>query len=181
MDVRDGPVELRAPGVLLRPWGPTDAPALRSARADPSVAMWSPNGGGSDARSVREHLRRLMDWSSGRQVNLAVEDDTGALVGSVRLYDIDGNEGHADIGYWTAAWARKRGLTSLAVDTLARWALCELRLRRLDLYHAIANPASCRVAEKAGFALAEVLEQSYRYGDGRRHDEHRHVRLSQGR
>ena len=44
--------------------------------------------------------------------------------------------------------------------------------------HAVANPASCRVAEKAGFRLEGVLAQSHRYGDGVYHDEHLHARLA---
>lgn len=174
--VIDGPVELRAPGIRLRPWLLSDAPAVLEARTDDAIAMWSPDGGGSDPRSVQEFVCRSMDWSSGRQASFALEDDTGAFAGSVRLYRIDWNGRHADVGYWTAANARGRGLTSLAVDTLARWALDVLGLHRLDLYHAVANPASCRVAQKAGFALEQVLRRSYQYGDGRLYDEHRHVR-----
>ncbi|MDQ1615779.1 MAG: hypothetical protein QOJ60_1718, partial [Actinomycetota bacterium] len=49
---------------------------------------------------------------------------------------------------------------------------------RVELYHAVANPASCRVAEKVGFRHEGTLRQSYVYGDGTRHDEHLHARLA---
>jgi RimJ/RimL family protein N-acetyltransferase len=153
-----------------------DAPALLEVRTDAAIAMWSPEGGGSDPASAQEALVTFMDWSSGRQASFALEDATGALAGSVRLYRIDWDERHAEVGYWAAARARGRGLTSLAVDTVARWALDDLGLRRLDLHHAVSNPASCRVAQKAGFVLDKVLRRSYRYGDGRLYDEHQHVR-----
>lgn len=35
-----------------------------------------------------------------------------------------------------------------------------MRLRRIALHHAVLNPISCRVAEKAAFALAGVMRQA---------------------
>ena len=43
-------------------------------------------------------------------------------------------------------------------------------LDRLELWHAVENVASCRVAEAAGFAYELTARRSYRYGDGLRHD-----------
>ena len=42
----------------------------------------------------------------------------------------------------------------------------------------MANPGSCRVAERAGYLLEGTLRDSHRYGDGRRYDEHVHGRLT---
>ena len=47
---------------------------------------------------------------------------------------------------------------------------------RGDHYHAVANPASCKVALRAGFPLEGLLRQSFVYGDGQRYDEHLHAR-----
>jgi RimJ/RimL family protein N-acetyltransferase len=41
----------------------------------------------------------------------------------------------------------------------------------VQLYHAVENTASQRVAEKAGFTMEGRLRQSHRYGDGLHHDE----------
>jgi RimJ/RimL family protein N-acetyltransferase len=172
------PVELVLPGIRLRPWCTADAPAVLAARGDAAIALWSPEGGGSDLDSVRSSLAEFADWSSGERACFALEDDTGALAGSVRLYRIDPARGHAEVGYWTAATARGRGLTYRAVDAVAVWAFEHLGLRHLELSHAVANPASCRVAERAGFRLDGTFRLSYRYGDGRLYDEHRHVRLA---
>ena len=43
--------------------------------------------------------------------------------------------------------------------------------------HSTANAASCRVAEKAGFAPEGVLRQSVRHLDGW-HDMHLHARVA---
>jgi RimJ/RimL family protein N-acetyltransferase len=56
---------------------------------------------------------------------------------------------------------------------VARWAVDELGLHRLFLYHSTANPASCRVAAKAGFAFEGTLRSAMRHPDGW-HDMHLH-------
>jgi len=77
-----------------------------------------------------------------------------------------------------APWARGQGIATLAVRTVADWAFGFLGLTRLQLIHAVENPASCRIAEKAGFLLEGTMRSSYRYGDGKLHDEHIHGRLA---
>ena len=57
--------------------------------------------------------------------------------------------------------------------------LCEvLGLPRIGLVHAVENPASCRVAESAGFALEGTARQEFEHADGRRYDYHHHARLA---
>jgi RimJ/RimL family protein N-acetyltransferase len=58
-----------------------------------------------------------------------------------------------------------------AVEAACRWGFTALGLHRVQLYHAVENTASGRVAEKAGFTLEGRLRQSHRYGDDRHHDE----------
>ena len=74
--------------------------------------------------------------------------------------------------------SRGREVATTAVDLVARWAFDIGGLHRVQLYHAVDNPASCRVATKAGFALEGRPRASYRYGDGQLHDEHLHGRLA---
>jgi ribosomal-protein-alanine N-acetyltransferase len=59
---------------------------------------------------------------------------------------------------------------------MASWAFEVVGLHRLDLQHAIANAASCRVAEKTGFAVEGVRRSAWLLPDGR-HDVHLHARL----
>ncbi|MFC3501773.1 GNAT family N-acetyltransferase [Micromonospora krabiensis] len=172
--------ELTADGLLLRPWRDADAPAVRDALRDPDIARWNPQGGPVDEASALLWVRRRADWSAGDHVSLAVAttaDDE--LLGSVSLHQIRGE--NAGIGYWTVPAARGRGVASRSVDRLTRWAFDALRLHRVELCHAVANTASCRVAERAGYAAEGTLRESYRYGDGRRHDEHLHARLASDR
>jgi RimJ/RimL family protein N-acetyltransferase len=105
----------------------------------------------------------------------------GALLGSVSLHHVDVDHENAEVGYWIAPAARGRGLAARGVEMAARFAFTTLGFRRLYLYHSVENPASCRVAERAGFALEGVTRESYRYPDGRFHDEHLHGRLATDR
>ncbi|GIJ77618.1 Protein N-acetyltransferase, RimJ/RimL family [Micromonospora phaseoli] len=171
-------VELTGPGLLLRPWRDADAPAVLAAWRDPAIAQWNPQGDPLDLAAARRWVRWRADWSSGGHVSLAVADPTDAdtMLGSVSLHRISG--GDASIGYWTVVAARGRGLASAAVRRLTEWAFADLGLDRIELCHAVANPASCRVAERAGYLAEGTLRQSHRYGDGRRYDEHLHARLA---
>ncbi|CAO0834815.1 Acetyltransferase OS=Streptomyces microflavus OX=1919 GN=Smic_56560 PE=4 SV=1 [Streptomyces microflavus] len=81
------------------------------------------------------------------------------------------------ISYWTTGTARGRGVATAGVRALARWAFGELGLYRLELGHRTDNPASCRVAERSGFALEGVERGRLRYG-GVRYDLERHARLA---
>ena len=74
--------------------------------------------------------------------------------------------------------ARGRGVAVAAVDAACRWAFDVLAVERVELFHAVENGASRRVAEKAGFTLEGRLRRSFRYGDGVKHDELLWSRLS---
>lgn len=66
----------------------------------------------------------------------------------------------AEVGYWTAAAARGRGVAARAVEALSRWALSTqdvVPLDRLELRHAEDNRASCQVAAKCGYVLHGLL------------------------
>ncbi|SCF23966.1 Protein N-acetyltransferase, RimJ/RimL family [Micromonospora matsumotoense] len=169
-------MEITAPGLLLRPWRAADAPAVLAALVDPDIVRW--NGQGvADLAQAAAWIARRADRSDGSHVSLAVTGDAdGALLGAVSVHQI--RDGNAAVGYWTAAPSRGRGVAGRALAALTGWAFARLDLHRIELWHAVDNPASCRVAARAGYRLEGTLRESHRYGDGRRHDEHLHARLT---
>jgi RimJ/RimL family protein N-acetyltransferase len=170
------PVDLAAGPLLLRPWRPDDVHAVAAALQDAEIRLW--NGGVGSTIDAAEHfVARRADWSAGDHVSWAVVLGT-AVVGSVSLHSIDRVQNDAEIGYWTVPAARGRGAAAVAVDAACRWAFAALPVDRIELCHAVANGASGRVAEKAGFTLEGRLRRSYRYGDGVKHDELLWARLS---
>jgi RimJ/RimL family protein N-acetyltransferase len=149
-----------APGLRLRPWRPDDAPAVAAAHRDPLLRRWltRPLADEADARRwIDEHDQ---GWVTGTRLGLAVLE-CGAeerLAGYVQVKRRA--EAYGEVGYWTVAEVRGRGVAPRAVEALSRWAFGPQRVMpvtRLDLLHAVGNQASCRVAEKCGFALRDVL------------------------
>jgi RimJ/RimL family protein N-acetyltransferase len=173
------PVEVSAGPLLLRPWRPGDAATVLAALTDPATRVWSNPGGVASIDDARWWVARRSDWSSGETAGWAVTDAaTGELLGSVNLHSIDRGQGDAEVGYWTVPAARGRGVAPRAVDAAVRWGFATLPVDRVELVHAVENPASGRVAEKAGFSLEGRLRRSYRYGDGVKRDELLWARLA---
>jgi RimJ/RimL family protein N-acetyltransferase len=171
------PFDLPVGELRLRPWRDEDLDQLATALHDPEVRRW--NAPDSLAREdIAAMLARRRDWSTGDHCSWAVVDAGDRLLGSVSLHSIDRDQGDAEVGYWTVAAVRGRGVAVRAVVAVCDWAFPALQLDRIVLFHAVDNPASGRVAAKAGFTLEGRLRRSHRYGDGRKHDELLWSRLS---
>lgn len=176
------PVEIAAGRLQLRPWESIDAPALLIAARDPAIRLWNPAAQVVDLDAARAWCAARADWSGGDHASWAVkEPTTGALLGSVSLSHLDAANLSGQVGYWVLPEARGHGVATGAVRAAARFAFGALGLVRLELFHAVENPASCHVAAAAGFRLEGVHRSSYRYGDGLLHDEHCHARLAADR
>jgi RimJ/RimL family protein N-acetyltransferase len=172
------PFDLPVGELLLRPWREEDLQAVWTAAQDPALRTWNDTGSGS-LDDARAGLARRRNWSGGDQASFAVvRAADGELLGSVSLHSIDRLQGDAAIGYWTVAAARGHGVAGRAVVAVCGWAFPALQLDRIELFHAVENVASGRVAAKAGFVLEGRLRRSHRYGDGVRHDELLWSRLS---
>lgn len=173
------PVEIAAGRLQLRPWESIDAPALLIAVHDPEIRLWNPAAEVVDLDTARAWCAARADWSGGDHASWAVkEPTTGALLGSVSLSHLDAANLSGQVGYWVLPEARGHGVATRAVHAAARFAFGALGLVRLELFHAVENAGSCRVAESAGLRLEGVHRSSYRYGDGLLHDEHCHARLA---
>ena len=170
-------VELMVGPFRLRPWRDDDVDAVLVALLEPATRLW--NAGGVQTRDdAIVWLQRRQD-SSGAHASWAVEDAASReLLGSVSLHSIDLQQSDAEIGYWTVADARGRGVATAAVAAASGWAFATLGVDRIELCHAVENVASGRVAEKAGYLFEGRLRRSYRYGDGVKHDELLWARLS---
>jgi RimJ/RimL family protein N-acetyltransferase len=106
-------------------------------------------------------------WREGKAATFAICAADDGCVGHVFVNLSSGGRG--SIGYWLLPEARGRGFATRAVRLVARWALRELGLARLQLLAEPSNEASQRVAERSGFTREGVL-RSYTELDGRRLD-----------
>jgi [ribosomal protein S5]-alanine N-acetyltransferase len=161
-------------GLLLRPWLPSDAAALVRVFQDPRIQQWHLRRADSEDE-VREWIEQWRGgWESETACHWAVVDVGDRLLGRVCLQSVIMAGGQAEISYWTAPEARGKGICSRAVARASRWALHEAGFNRLELGHSTANAASCRIAEKTGFALEGIRRRALLHADGW-HDMHLHA------
>jgi RimJ/RimL family protein N-acetyltransferase len=160
---------LRRGAILLRPWRTSDLPAMVEGFSDPLVHRFSwPKTTAYTRHDADAFLiEQEQDRFSGKALHFAIED-TELVVGGVSLYDVDSGAGRAAIGYWLAPVARGQGIATSAVQLVARWALHDLSLDRLEITCAPDNAASQRVAERSGFVRQGVLRSHLPFKGGRR-------------
>ncbi|MEU6253034.1 GNAT family N-acetyltransferase [Streptomyces sp. NPDC047043] len=171
------PVLLTGDGLVLRPWRAEDAPDLHEAFQDPLMRQWHIRRSDSVEEAAGWIEQWLKEWEGERTAQWAVADaDSDRLLGRVALREIELGEGTAEVAYWAAAAARGRGVAARAASALTRWAFDEIGFHRLELMHATANQASCRVATKTGFALEGTRRSALLHPDGW-HDMHLHARV----
>ncbi|MGN6430681.1 MAG: GNAT family N-acetyltransferase [Gaiellaceae bacterium] len=149
--------------VTLRPWTLGDVPAIARACNEPEIARWihqMPNP--YSEHDAREYvLATRAGWNEGTGAFFAIVDAaSGEPVGSIAIHIIDPVFGNVEVGYWAAARARGRGLTTRAVRLISRWAIDDVGAERVQLRADVHNAASLRVAEKAGFTREGTLRSA---------------------
>ena len=160
--------------VMLRRWREGDIPQLVAACRDPEISRWMAVPYPYTVADARAWVRGdpLPGEPPGDRLSMAVADagDDARLLAAIGMQRIFyGRTG--EIGYWTAPWARGRGVMTQAVRLLAQWTFAEFDLRRIELVVAVENTGSSRVAEKAGFTREGLLRQ-YRENKGIWRDHH---------
>lgn len=141
-----------APALILRPWSDGDIESLIAANRDPAIRRWTSTVVDNRDDAVQRLAAQRQGWETGERLSFAVHEDLpGPLLGHVVLKRSDLLMGDAEVGYWTAAPARGRGVATRALTALAEWAFDTFAangLEQLDLLHQVDNDASCRVARK---------------------------------
>ncbi|UEJ84266.1 GNAT family N-acetyltransferase [Brachybacterium halotolerans subsp. kimchii] len=148
--------------ISLRPLRREDAHAIVAAEDDATVRFLS--GGRSTVQGTEEYVDRLhREASEGRSKRAFGIWADGTCVGTVD-YDpqvTDGLEpGDVNIAYGVAPWIRGRGVAVRAVE-LVCGIIAERGVgRRVAIRASAENPASRRVAEKAGFVFSHEMRSA---------------------
>ncbi|MCX4767806.1 GNAT family N-acetyltransferase [Streptomyces sp. NBC_01275] len=169
------------PALVLRPWCMQDAAALVEVFRDPGLRRWTSHVVDDDADAARWVQAQQRHWAAGDRFGFAVlEAQPGPareqLVGNVVLKEVAPGRPAAEVGYWTAAHARGRGVAPRALEALTGWAFDTFAadgLERLELLHQVDNLASCRVAQKSRYDFDSVLPAA---PPSFPHDGHLHLR-----
>ncbi|MFJ8462621.1 GNAT family N-acetyltransferase [Streptomyces swartbergensis] len=171
-----------APALVLRPWNAADAAGLVALGRDDALRRWTSFAVDDETSAARWLREQRQGWEQGGRLAFAVEEvdpsGTGGLPAAhVVVRNVVPGAVSAEVGYWTAARARGRGIAPRALCALTDWIFTTFArdgLTRLELIHQTDNTASCRVAEKSRYGLTAVLPaQPPAYpGEGHLHVRH---------
>ncbi|MGC4941908.1 GNAT family N-acetyltransferase [Kribbella sp. DT2] len=150
------PATATGAALTLRPWRLDDLAALIEAHQDPALHRWTRSGPRQESDGEEWFKTQQENWASGKRLAFAVLE-AGKLLGSVVLKEVAPGKPTAEVGYWTAAAARGRGVAPRALESLTQWAFRSVGIEAIDLIHQVDNPGSCRVAEKTGYPLDSTL------------------------
>lgn len=142
-----------------------EAAALVEVFRDAELRRWTSHIVENEADATRWVRSQQRSWAAGDRFGFAVLEAQpgglcGQLLGNVVLKDVASGEPAAEVGYWTAPYARGRGVAPRAVEALTGWAFDTFGadgLERLELLHQVDNTASCRVAQKSRYDVHSVL------------------------
>jgi len=177
MAALDQPTLVASPDVLLRPFVSDDAHWVGVAFEDPEIQRWHRYRVAGDA-AVAWVGQWAATWQDESNAGWAIASRAGgAPLGRLGLRGVDLSDGYAEISYWVLPAARGQGVATSAVTAARRWCFEALGLQRIEIAHSVHNPASCRVAMRAGFVLEGTRRNGLLHADGW-HDMHVHARLS---
>jgi RimJ/RimL family protein N-acetyltransferase len=170
---------LRLDDCVLRPWQRADVDAVVAAYSDPAIQLWHD-------RSMTEAQAR--EWIAGWSGRWTAETGAGwaiagapagpsDVLGQINLRRLDFFDAIGEVSYWVLPAARGRRLAPRALRALSAWAFGQLGLHRIELDHSTQNPASCRVAQRAGYRAEGIRRSAAQHADGW-HDMHQHARLA---
>lgn len=113
--------------VSLRPWTEADLPAIDAATRDPEIIRRNRLPRSFDAASWFEQSN--VEQERGDSVRLLIVDPTtDRLLGALSLTAYRGDQTSAELGLWTAADERGRGIGGRAARLVCDWALADLPL-----------------------------------------------------
>lgn len=143
----------------LRAFAASDAVAVEAAVSDVAVAEQTlsiphpyPPGAAVDFIAATQR-----EWSAGTVATWAVvQRDIDAVVGAAMLRFAWPHR-RAEIGFWIARAAWRRGIATEAVRVVLEYGFDRLGLHRVEARRWVGNEASGRVLAKAGFRDEGVL------------------------
>lgn len=114
-------------------------------------------------------VRSHDEWDAGENFNYAMLTPEREVVGSCGLMSRRG-AGVLEIGYWVHSAHAGNGFATAAALALAEAGLARPGIDRVEIHHDVDNPASGRVAAKAGFhELGPVAEKKKAPADSGTH------------
>jgi RimJ/RimL family protein N-acetyltransferase len=154
------PIEITAGALHLRPPELADVDAITRACQDQEIQQFTRVPAPYRREDARHFVTELspQGWATGTAATFVVLAATsGEVLGSVGLHGIA--DGGAEVGYWVAAPARRRGVGRTAVGAVCRWGFAALELERITWLALVGNTGSRRLVERLGFRYEGLLRR----------------------
>ncbi len=149
---------LSAPGIMLRPMKPLDAPALFEAHADPEVHRYWSDAAHTSLEQTESEVMATLAAAGGRA--WVITDNDGEALGRIALFIP--REGVGEFGILMRREAQGRGLASKAVALVTAYAFEHLGLHRLAADVDPDNTASLALFLRAGFQREGLLRGNWK-------------------
>jgi RimJ/RimL family protein N-acetyltransferase len=147
--------------VRLVPFGDEHLEAFNAMLTDPDVLRYTRVPEPVPDRFAESWAARYeAGRADGSRENFAIVDEDGAFCGIAVAPAIDREEQTAELGYVVVPGARRRGVAVDALRQLSDWGF-EQGLVRLYLLISERNPASKKVAARAGYRFEGVMRSVY--------------------
>jgi len=163
--------ELRGERVIVRPYQPEDAEALREAVVESRdhLRPWMPWADTHQSiEETHEWLQRAIERSNllEEMILSMWEIETGRYLGGTGLHPRNWEIPAFEIGYWLRKSAEGHGYVTEAMQLLVDYALKELKARRIEIRCDERNVRSAAVAHRLGFKQEALLRNHMIAPDG---------------
>ena len=146
--------------IRLVPLAAEHVPALRETMRDPEVLRFTRTPDPMPDGWIEDYVAGV----EGRMRWAILDGDE--FVGYAVTGPIDREGAEVELGYAVSPWGRGRGVATETLRQLTQWAFAE-GMQRVVALISVDNPASSRVAAKAGYTLEGVLRSVHHRDDHR--------------
>jgi ribosomal-protein-alanine N-acetyltransferase len=137
-------------------------PALLETMRDPEVLRFTRTPDPMPEGWIQEYVAR---FDGAHRAGFAIlEGDE--FVGYAVTGPIDHEASEVELGYAVSPWGRGHGVATATLLELTQWAF-DHGMKRVTALISVDNPASSRVAQKAGYTFEGVLRSMHHVGDNR--------------
>ena len=172
---RDIPRQIETARLLIRCPKPGDGAAvfagvvdsLESLRQFPASLPWSvfePSVDESERYCREGEAKYLLRTEMPMLIFLKA---SAVYIGGSGLHSFDWSVPKCETGFWLRTGYTKQGLAAEAVVAITEFAFSSLGMRRVEALPDDENLASCKVCERAGYALEGVLRNERAEANGR--------------
>ncbi|QQL49116.1 GNAT family N-acetyltransferase [Mucilaginibacter ginkgonis] len=159
--------EITTTRLHLRPLQATDAEAILAIRSNESVNTYldrKPSTTIDEAAAFISSINQLTANGDGQYWAITIKD-SGALVGTICLYNFDKGKGIAEIGYELLPEYQGKGFMQEAISSTVSYSFDMMGAKVITAFPRTDNHNSIKLLQKAGFKI----DPAYSYLNG--HDD----------